>query len=215
MMIQGLWIPLWKSGSRLSCGIYQNWNQARTKSSLKWPVAESAIPTSVSPDGVRTRHALPLVLGHEIAGRVVAAGDKATHGWDAPVIVPAVIACGECAAAAPALRPFAGGSSCRATMATAVLLRMCAFPRAGFAAFRTAACRRLARVLVCGGRCGDAPYEAIRRSGLKADEVAVFVGAGGIGGFAVQIAAALGRQGRRNRYRFGASGLAAAITEHR
>jgi 6-hydroxycyclohex-1-ene-1-carbonyl-CoA dehydrogenase len=36
------------------------------------------------------------------------------------------------------------------------------------------------------------PYEAIRRSGLKADEVAVFVGVGGIGGFGVQIAAALG-----------------------
>jgi 6-hydroxycyclohex-1-ene-1-carbonyl-CoA dehydrogenase len=36
------------------------------------------------------------------------------------------------------------------------------------------------------------PYEAIRRSGLHAGEVAVFVGAGGIGGFGVQIAAALG-----------------------
>jgi len=36
------------------------------------------------------------------------------------------------------------------------------------------------------------PYEAIRRSGLSADDVAVFVGVGGIGGFGVQIAAALG-----------------------
>jgi 6-hydroxycyclohex-1-ene-1-carbonyl-CoA dehydrogenase len=36
------------------------------------------------------------------------------------------------------------------------------------------------------------PYEAIRRSGLTSDDVAVFVGAGGIGGFGVQIAAALG-----------------------
>jgi 6-hydroxycyclohex-1-ene-1-carbonyl-CoA dehydrogenase len=36
------------------------------------------------------------------------------------------------------------------------------------------------------------PYEAIRRSGLDADDVAVFVGVGGIGGFGVQIAAALG-----------------------
>ena len=36
------------------------------------------------------------------------------------------------------------------------------------------------------------PFEAIRRSGLKAGEVAVIVGAGGIGGFAVQIASALG-----------------------
>jgi 6-hydroxycyclohex-1-ene-1-carbonyl-CoA dehydrogenase len=36
------------------------------------------------------------------------------------------------------------------------------------------------------------PYEAIRRSGLGPDDVAVIVGAGGIGGFGVQIAAAMG-----------------------
>jgi 6-hydroxycyclohex-1-ene-1-carbonyl-CoA dehydrogenase len=36
------------------------------------------------------------------------------------------------------------------------------------------------------------PFEAIRRSGLSAGDVAVVVGAGGIGGFAVQIAAARG-----------------------
>ncbi len=36
------------------------------------------------------------------------------------------------------------------------------------------------------------PYEAIRRSGLTADDVAIFVGAGGVGGFGVQIAASFG-----------------------
>jgi len=36
------------------------------------------------------------------------------------------------------------------------------------------------------------PWEAIRRSGLCANDVAVFVGVGGVGGFGVQIAAALG-----------------------
>jgi len=36
------------------------------------------------------------------------------------------------------------------------------------------------------------PLEAIRRSGLAAGDVAVFVGVGGVGGFGVQIAAALG-----------------------
>jgi len=35
------------------------------------------------------------------------------------------------------------------------------------------------------------PYEAIRRSGLGPDDVAVIVGVGGVGGFGVQIAAAL------------------------
>ena len=36
------------------------------------------------------------------------------------------------------------------------------------------------------------PWEAIRRAGLSADDVAVFVGVGGVGGFGVQVAAALG-----------------------
>ena len=36
------------------------------------------------------------------------------------------------------------------------------------------------------------PYEAIRRSELGPEDVAVIVGVGGVGGFAVQIAAALG-----------------------
>jgi 6-hydroxycyclohex-1-ene-1-carbonyl-CoA dehydrogenase len=36
------------------------------------------------------------------------------------------------------------------------------------------------------------PFEAARRAALGANDVAVFVGAGGIGGFGVQIAAALG-----------------------
>jgi 6-hydroxycyclohex-1-ene-1-carbonyl-CoA dehydrogenase len=36
------------------------------------------------------------------------------------------------------------------------------------------------------------PYEAIRRSGLGPEHVAVFVGVGGVGGFGVQVAAALG-----------------------
>jgi 6-hydroxycyclohex-1-ene-1-carbonyl-CoA dehydrogenase len=36
------------------------------------------------------------------------------------------------------------------------------------------------------------PYQAILRSGLLAGDLAVFVGAGGVGGFGVQIAAALG-----------------------
>jgi 6-hydroxycyclohex-1-ene-1-carbonyl-CoA dehydrogenase len=36
------------------------------------------------------------------------------------------------------------------------------------------------------------PYEAIRRSRLGSDDVAVIVGAGGVGGFGLQIAAAMG-----------------------
>ena len=47
-------------------------------------------------DGVRTNHELPLTLGHEISGRVVAAGDDAQSLVGQAVVIPAVIPCGEC-----------------------------------------------------------------------------------------------------------------------
>ena len=42
------------------------------------------------------------------------------------------------------------------------------------------------------------PYQAIVRSGLAPGDLAVFVGAGGVGGFGVQIAAALGARSWRS-----------------
>ena len=47
-------------------------------------------------DGVPTRHAFPLTLGHEISGRVVAAGTGAEEWIGREVVVPAVIPCGRC-----------------------------------------------------------------------------------------------------------------------
>src|SRR6266498_1068327 len=47
-------------------------------------------------DGVRTNQPLPLTLGHEISGRVVAAGSGAEAWLEKAVIVPAVLPCGEC-----------------------------------------------------------------------------------------------------------------------
>ncbi|HEY0787255.1 MAG TPA: alcohol dehydrogenase catalytic domain-containing protein, partial [Thermoanaerobaculia bacterium] len=51
-------------------------------------------------DGVPPRHPLPLILGPEIAGRVVAAGPGAEEWAGRSVIVPAVIPCGTCEACA-------------------------------------------------------------------------------------------------------------------
>src|SRR5271166_6725940 len=47
-------------------------------------------------DGVRTNHALPLCLGHEISGHVIATGAGAEGWMSRTVIVPAVIPCGDC-----------------------------------------------------------------------------------------------------------------------
>ncbi len=46
--------------------------------------------------GVRTNRPLPLALGHEISGRVVACGRGAEQWRHQCVIVPAVIPCGRC-----------------------------------------------------------------------------------------------------------------------
>jgi 6-hydroxycyclohex-1-ene-1-carbonyl-CoA dehydrogenase len=144
-------------------------------------------------DGVPTRHPLPLVLGHEIAGRVVAAGRSAAAWEGKTVLVPAVIPCHRCAACLAGrpgicrhqFMPGNDGHGGFATHVTVPARGLCAVPDplpAGIA-------------LVSLAVVADAvttPYEAIRRAGLTADHVAVFVGVGGIGGFGVQIAAALG-----------------------
>jgi len=144
-------------------------------------------------DGVPTRHPLPLILGHEISGRVVAAGEKAGSWLGQCVIVPAVIPCGLC----PACRAgrgticrqqFMPGNDGDGGFASHVLVPargLCAVPEL----------LPLGLTLEMLSVVADAvttPYEAIRRSGLGREDVAVIVGAGGVGGFGVQIAAALG-----------------------
>ena len=143
-------------------------------------------------DGVPTRHPLPLVLGHEIAGKVVEAGENAAKWMGETVIVPAVIPCGQCPACR-AGRPticskqFMPGNDGHGGFATHVRVPargLCAVP----ALPRGVSLESLSVV----ADAVTTPYEAIRRSGLGADDVAVFVGVGGVGGFGVQIAAALG-----------------------
>lgn len=149
-------------------------------------------------DGVPTRHPFPLALGHEISGRVVAAGSGAESWIGRSVVVPAVMPCGECAA-------------CRAGRG-----RICptqVFPgndvHGGFATHVVVPARGLCPVpdltdrgvnptgldLAALAVVADAvstPYQAITRAALGEGDVAVWVGAGGVGGFGVQISAALG-----------------------
>ncbi|MBI4462776.1 MAG: 6-hydroxycyclohex-1-ene-1-carbonyl-CoA dehydrogenase [Acidobacteria bacterium] len=142
---------------------------------------------------VPTRHPLPLVLGHEIAGRVVAAGDQVGNWKGQDVIVPAVIPCGTCAACAagrPTIcrRQFMPGNDADGGFATHVRVPargLCPVP----AVLPPGITLDMLSVVA---DAVTTPYEAICRSGLSANDVAVFVGVGGIGGFGVQIAAAQG-----------------------
>jgi len=144
-------------------------------------------------DGVPTRHSLPLILGHEISGKVVAAGEDASSWVGRSVIVPAVIPCGSCPAcragrATICRKQFMPGNDGDGGFASHVLVPsrgLCAVPE-------TLPMGLTLEMLSVVADAVTTPYEAIRRSGLGREDVAVIVGVGGVGGFGVQIAAALG-----------------------
>ncbi len=143
--------------------------------------------------GVPTRHTLPLVLGHEISGRVIEAGESSREWMGQNVIVPAVIPCGDCPPCRvnrPTIcrRQFMPGNDGDGGFATHVRvpsLGLCRVPDS-----LPAGCDLASLAVVADAV--TTPFEAIRRAGLDQDDVAVIVGAGGIGSFAVQIAAARG-----------------------
>lgn len=149
-------------------------------------------------DGVPTRHGFPLVLGHEISGVVVAVGDQARSWIGREVVVPAVVPCGSCAACRAgrgAICPeqVFPGSDVDGGFATHVRVPahgLCAVPDLDDRV-KNPARLALADLAVIADAVST-PFQAIARSGLASGDLAVFVGAGGIGGFGVQIAAALG-----------------------
>lgn len=150
-------------------------------------------------DGVRTVKSPFLTLGHEISGVVEAAGAKQGYWIGKAVIIPAVLPCGEC-------------DLCRKGRGT--ICRQQKMPGnhidGGFASHIIVPGRYLCQVPVHDestsfGQSGvtlrelsvvaDAvttPYQAIKNSGLTTNDLAIFIGVGGIGGFGVQIAKALG-----------------------
>jgi 6-hydroxycyclohex-1-ene-1-carbonyl-CoA dehydrogenase len=146
-------------------------------------------------DGIRTNAALPLALGHEISGHVVAAGAGAEAWLGKAVIVPAVLPCGEC-------------DLCRRGLST--ICRSQKMPgndiQGGFASHIVVPARGLcavdeARLGAAGLTLGEVsivadalttPYQAVRRAGVKPGSLGIVVGAGGVGGYCVQIARAFG-----------------------
>lgn len=143
-------------------------------------------------DGVPLRHALPLVLGHEIVGRVLEApGDAALVGRE--VIVPAVMPCGACALCAAGR-----GDICRkqvfpgcddhggfATHVVVPAAPLCVVPRGVLPP------EKLPQLAVVADAVSTA-FAAVRKATLHPGNFAIFVGTGGVGGFGAQIARARG-----------------------
>lgn len=149
-------------------------------------------------DGVPTRHPFPLTLGHEISGRVVAAGPGAETWPGADVIVPAVLPCGICDACLAGRgqicpKQIFPGSDVDGGFATHVKVPargLCRVPDLADPAINKAGLDLPALAVVADAV--STPYQAIVRAALAPGDLAVWVGAGGVGGFGVQLSAAFG-----------------------
>jgi 6-hydroxycyclohex-1-ene-1-carbonyl-CoA dehydrogenase len=141
---------------------------------------------------VAPRHALPLVLGHEIVGHIIETGRGAEEWLGRSVVVPAVLPCGDCAFcragrgnACP--RQRMPGNDCNGGFATHVLLA--ARP---LVAIDDAPPRIDRRELAVVADAVSTAYQAIRRARVEEGDAVFVVGSGGVGGYSVQIARALG-----------------------
>lgn len=142
-------------------------------------------------DGVPTKQDPPLTLGHEISGTVESAGPALRHLVGCQVIVPAVIPCGRCE-----LCRNARGNACRAQIMPGNdidggFAERVVVPGRGLCPVKHTAGYELSELSVVADAV-TTPYQAVMRSGLRSGDLAIVVGAGGVGGYCVQIAAARG-----------------------
>jgi 6-hydroxycyclohex-1-ene-1-carbonyl-CoA dehydrogenase len=141
---------------------------------------------------VPTKKGIPLVLGHEAVGRVVEAGAEYKALVGSTVLVPAVLPCGEC----PFCKAGRGnacpnqkmpGNDIDGGFSTHFLVPARPLIKIGAGISNVAALSVVADAV-------STAYQAILRANLIAGDVAIVVGAGGVGGFVTQIASALGAQ---------------------
>lgn len=146
-------------------------------------------------DGVRTNHALPLALGHEISGRVTAAGKGAEEWIGKAVIVPAVIPCGECDVCSRGKGTICPnqqmpGNDIQGGFASHIVVT-----EKGLCPVDEAKLEKAGLALADVSVLADAittPYQAVVQAGVAPGSLAVVIGIGGVGGYTAQIANAFG-----------------------
>lgn len=150
-------------------------------------------------DGVRTKSPMPLTLGHEISGIVESAGPGAESWAKKAAIIPAVMPCGTCDVCTrgkgnicPAQKmpgnDIQGGFASHIVVPAA---QLCEVPVDDDYTPQGVPGLTLAELSVIADAV-TTPYQAILESGLEADDTAIFIGVGGVGGFGAQIAKSFG-----------------------
>ncbi|MFY9626120.1 MAG: 6-hydroxycyclohex-1-ene-1-carbonyl-CoA dehydrogenase [Rhodoplanes sp.] len=146
-------------------------------------------------DAGPTRHALPLALGHEISGHVIEAGDNALWWVDRAVVVPALIPCGHCDAchhgrAAVCPNQKMPGNDIHGGFATHIIVPahgLCEINEERLAATGI----ELADLAVIAD-AATSSFQAVVETGVGEGDLVVVNGAGGVGGYAAQIAGTFG-----------------------
>jgi len=146
-------------------------------------------------DGVRINHALPLCLGHEVSGQVVAAGPGAETWLGKAVIVPAVIPCGDCDACRRSKETICPnqkmpGNDLQGGFASHIVV-----PARGLCPVELPALQAAGLDLAAVSVVADAvttPYQAVTQAGVQTGDLVIVNGVGGVGGYCAQIARAFG-----------------------
>lgn len=140
--------------------------------------------------GVQTKHPLPLTLGHEISGTVVA-GNK--EWLNKKIIIPAVLPCGECELCKKGrsnicrnqLMPgndFHGGFASHITVPYKYL---CPVPDTVLEQYSLEQLSVIADAI-------STPYQVVKRSELEKGDLAIIIGVGGVGIYGALIAKIVG-----------------------
>lgn len=140
--------------------------------------------------GVKTKHELPLTLGHEISGKIVAGPE---HLLNKKVIIPAVLPCGKCELCKNGrgnicqnqLMPgndFDGGFASHIKVPHK---NLCYVPETVLDKYRLAELSVVADAITT-------PYQVLKKSELQEGDLAICIGVGGVGIYGALIAKILG-----------------------
>lgn len=140
--------------------------------------------------GVQTKHPMPLTLGHEISGEVIA-GDAAWVGKK--VIIPAVLPCGDCELCRKGRsnicrnqkmpgNDFHGGFASHIKVPSRFL---CPVPDDVLKKYPLETLSVIADAI-------STPYQVMKKAELEAGDLAIVIGVGGVGIYGAQIAKIFG-----------------------